>query len=63
MNEKMSSQLSTTAKQRLAVSRQALASASQKTVLSTLSQWASLQILELLQKKGASAAPAPSDKR
>jgi hypothetical protein len=63
MNEKMPGQLPSTAKQRLAASRQALVSASQKTVLSTLSQWASLQILELLQKKASGASSEPLDKR
>lgn len=71
MNEKMPSQLPSrlpsqlpmTVKQRLAASRQALVSASHQTVLGTLSKWASLQILELLQKKGSAAPPEPLDKR
>lgn len=63
MNEKMPGQLPSTAKQRLAASRQALLSASHQTVLGTLSKWASLQILELLQKKGSGASAEPMDKR
>jgi hypothetical protein len=67
MNEKIPSrlptQVPTTAKQRLAASRQALVSASQQTVLGTLSKWASLQILELLQKKGSGASSESLDKR
>jgi hypothetical protein len=62
MNAKRPIQAPTTAKQRLAASRQALLSASHQTVLGTLSKWASLQILELLHKKGSGASPEPLDK-
>jgi hypothetical protein len=62
MNAKNRIATSTTAKQRLAATRLALAIASKNTVMGTLSRWATLQILNRLQIMRSSTTEDKSDK-